>query len=92
MEDEGDLKEPENSAVFETKDGKKVRVEFDKVFSYLGKTKAGSTTIEYGYGYEKDSRETFVLDIDFDSFDAKLTQYKDDVKKYWKNKYASDPY
>lgn len=87
-DDLGNLVQPEGSAVFETTNGVKVRLDYEKIFSYSG-TKS-KTTIEYGWSYEKESRETFILDIDFDSFDDKLTQYKKDTKKYWDAKYASD--
>ena len=89
MED-GDNKQPESSEVFETTDGKKVRLNYDMIFSYVGSK--SKTTIEYGWSYEKESRETFILDIDFDSLDDKLTQYKKDMKKYWDNYHKSQGY
>ena len=93
MGDGTDKKQPpERSAVFSTTDGKKVRIEFDKVFSYVGKTKNHSTTIEYGYSYEKESRETFILDIDFDEFDDKLTTYQKELRDYYREFETSSSY
>jgi hypothetical protein len=83
IEDTDNQEPPEDSAVFETSDGKKVRLRYEMIFSYVGKTKNSTTTVEYGY---YDNKESFVLDIDFDTLDAKLTQYRKDVKDYWKSR------
>ena len=62
----------EESAVFNTTDGWKVRIEFCKVASYVGKN--SKTTITYGY---YDNSKTYILDIDFKEFDKLYMDWKE---------------
>jgi hypothetical protein len=91
MTDEfGNPVEPMGSEVFIQSNGEKVRIDYEKVYSYSSKSKSLATVVEYGWS---DNREVYILDIDFDSFDAKLTQYRKDLKDYWASKsYCNELY
>jgi hypothetical protein len=77
MEDVSGNTRPDNSAVFEMTNGERVRVNYDDVYSYVSKGTA--TVVQVGWS----DKQSYILDIDFDSFDAKLTQYKADLKSYY---------
>lgn len=79
-------KEPDNSEIFTQTNGEKVRIDYDKVFIYRSKEKAAVTAVELGWSPDT---ETFLLDIDFETFDAKYQANRKAWKEYWKSEYNS---
>lgn len=71
---------PESSEVFETTNGEKIRIEFDRVYVYKSANKASTTVVELGWSPDT---ETVMLDISFDDFDAKYQANKKAMKEYY---------
>jgi hypothetical protein len=74
--------EPTNSEVFTQTNGEKIRVDYDRVFIYSSKEKSKVTAVEIGWSPDT---EIFLLDIDFEDFDAKYQSNRAAWKAYWKN-------
>lgn len=74
-----EIYEPESGEVFTMTNNEKVRIEFDRIFTYQSKSKGDSTQIELGWS---DDKETYILDISFEAFDAKYQGYKKAMKEY----------
>jgi hypothetical protein len=74
------ISEPDSGEVFSMTNGEKIRVEFDRVFTYKSKGKGNDTIIELGWS---DDKETYFLDITFDDFDSKYQSYKKAMREYY---------
>lgn len=74
------IKQPESGEVFEMTNGEKVRIEFDRIFSYKSTQKTKVTEVDLGYSPDL---ETVFLDISFDDFDEKYQAYRKGMRDYY---------
>lgn len=75
--------EPEDSHIFTTSDGEKLRLRFDAIQVY--KSDGKNTVVEIGWG----DKQSYILDIEFESLDKMILDNRQAWKDYWNNKYSS---
>lgn len=76
-------KKPEDSHIFTTSDGEKIRLRFDSIQIY--KSDGNNTIVDIGWGDKK----TFILDVAFDTLDEMILNNRKAWDEYWKAEYSS---
>lgn len=69
---------PNDFDIFPLEDGNKIRIDYDKVWIY--KSFGKQTKVDLGFSNET---ETYILDVSFDSFNEKYTNFRNDMREYW---------